>query len=123
LTQWQGGGGEALGKKLKKDPDFGASLSKCAGSGDDFAGHSPKGSAVDTQLRQLLADLVAARVGAGRHWRLLRILYIVRNSTAHTIEPNLAMYQDRAFLLNLLQVVFVSVFVICQLKAKPMPLP
>lgn len=121
VTHWQGGGGETLSKKLKNDPDFGATLCKCAGSEDKFAGRSPKGSAVDVQLRQLLSDSAGASAGAERQWRVLRVLYIVRNCTAHTIVPNLAVYQNRAFPLNLLQVVFLSVFVICQLKAKPMP--
>jgi hypothetical protein len=76
---------------------------------------------VDAELRKLLADLALAPAGVERQWRLLRILYIVRNSTAHTIEPALAMYTDRALLLNLLQVVFLSVFTISQLKARPMP--
>lgn len=123
LTQWQGteGPGGALGGKLKADANFGRLLSATAGNTEAFAGNCPHGAAVDAELRQLLTDLAGASTGVQRQWRLLRILYIARNSTAHTIEPNLAMYNDRAFLLNLLQVVFVSVFVICQLKAKQMP--
>jgi hypothetical protein len=122
LTHWQGAGvGETLSGKLKNDPHFGKLLIGVAGSGKQFAGNPPQGADVDVELRKLLKDLEAAPIGNERHWRLLRILYIVRNSTAHTIEPNMAMYNDRGFLLNLLQVVFVSVFSLCQLKAKPMP--
>lgn len=122
LTRWQGVGGGTLSNKLKQDKDFGQTLSKCAGGEEQFAGNNPKGAAaVNADLRQLLADLKTAPVGAERQWRLLRILYIVRNSTAHTIESNLDVYQNRALLVALLQVVFVSVFTISQLKAKPMP--
>jgi len=122
LTRWQGVGGGTLSNKLKQDKDFGQTLSKCAGGEDQFSGNNPKGAAaVNADLRQLLADLKTAPVGAERQWRLLRILYIVRNSTAHTIESNLDVYQNRALLVALLQVVFVSVFTISQLKAKPMP--
>lgn len=123
LTHWQGadGSGGALSGKLSNDTDFGSSLSTAAGSSSKFAGQCPKqDTEVDAELSELLADLTTAIEGPQRRWRLLRILYIVRNATAHTIEPKLAMYKQRAFLLNLLQAVFVSVFVICQLKGKPM---
>ena len=119
LTQWQGTHGGLHGK-LNNDPEFSNALRASAG-GAKYPGNSPQGAAVDTDLQQLLTDVSAAAAGSPRHWRLLRILYIVRNSTAHTIEPNLAMYANRTLLLNLLQVVFVSVFVISQLKAKRMP--
>jgi hypothetical protein len=123
LTDWQGamGSGETLGVKLKNlDNSVGNILSTAAtGIGAKFVGKS--GLAVDTELQQLLIDLAAAPVGVDRNWRLLRILYITRNSTAHTIETNLAMYNDRTFLLNLIQAVFVSVFVIGQLTGKPPP--
>jgi hypothetical protein len=122
LTHWQlperGGG---LSGKLINDPDFGEMLSKAAGGCEKFARKCPDSSKVDSELNRLMSDLGAAPAGKERQWRLLRILYIVRNSTAHTIEPNLALYKDRAFLVNLLQVVFVSVFALCQLKAKPVP--
>jgi hypothetical protein len=123
LTQWQGpsGRGGALSPKLIHDADFGSALSNAAGSQASFAGNSPHGAVVDSELRQLLADLATAGASPQRSWRILRILYIVRNATAHTIEPALALYQDRALLLTLIQVVFTSVFVIAQLKARPMP--
>lgn len=123
LTNWQGsaGPGGALGGKLKSDPDFGATLSTAAGNTEKFAGFSPHGAAVDTELQQLMSQIAAAPVGPEQQWRLLRILYIVRNSTAHTIEPNLKIYIDRKFVLELMQAVFVSVFVICQLKGKQLP--
>ena len=120
LTYWQGGGDKSLSSKLKEEPDF-AGLTASAGGPEQFAGYCPHGPDVDAALRQLLLDTASAPAGSERQWRVLRILYIARNSTAHSIDPNLAVYQDRALLLSLLQVVFVSVFVVCQLKAKPMP--
>lgn len=121
LTRCQGGGNLSLSPKLINDPDFGGPLTACAGGPAQFARNCPHGAAVGVALHQLLLDVAAAPAGTERQWRLLRILYIVRNSTAHSIDPNLAVYQDRALLLSLLQVVFVSVFVVCQLKARPMP--
>jgi hypothetical protein len=126
LTDWQGRAIHGtLSDKLRGDPHFGNSLSTEAGSVAAFAGNNPANhggaAAVDVALQQLLGDIVAAPVGPQRYWRTLRILYIVRNSTAHTIEPNLAMYNNRAFLLNLTQVVFLSLFVICKLKGLKMP--
>lgn len=121
LTSWQGGKiAGALSNKLKLDPAFGA-LSAAAGNAEQFAGHCPHGPDVELELRQLLKDLAAAPAGTQRAWRSLRILYIVRNSTAHTIDRSLLMYSDRVLLIDLLQTVFVSVFVICQLKGQPMP--
>lgn len=121
LTRWQGGGGSSLSPKLKQDADFGATLSAAAGNQELFAGNCPHGAAVDAELIQLLTALSGAAHGAQRQWRLLRIFYIVRNSTAHTIDPTLGFYSRRDVLLNLLQTVFVSVFVICRLKNKTMP--
>jgi hypothetical protein len=120
LTHWQVSSAKTLGEKLKHDPDFGPRLIACAGK-NVFPGANVHGVGVEIELRKLLADLAGAPRGDQREWRLFRILYIVRNSTAHTIEPSLAVYQDRALLLNLVQVVFVSIFSISQLKAKPMP--
>ena len=123
LTHWQTGTAhDTLRVKLDTDPNFSANLRASAtAEGATFPGNSPHGAAVDADLQALLAALAGATAGGARHWRLLRVLYIVRNSTAHTIEPNLAMYKNRVFLLNLIQAVFVSVFVICQLKGKPIP--
>lgn len=126
LTDWQGRAIHGtLANKLTGDPDFGNSLSTEAGSAAAFAGNNPANNggaaAVDAALQQLLAELATASTTTQKQWRILRILYIVRNSTAHTIEPNLAMYNNRPFLLNLIQAVFVSVFVVCQLKGKQMP--
>lgn len=126
LTDWQGRAIHGtLANKLTGDPHFGNSMSTEAGSAAAFAGNNPANhggaAAVDAALQQLLADLATASTAPQRQWRILRILYIVRNSTAHTIEPTLALYNNRAFLLNLIQAVFVSAFVVCQLKGKTMP--
>jgi hypothetical protein len=122
LTRWQGlTTHKTLSNKLKADPDFGTALSNCAGDPKRFAGNNPTGTAVDVELTQLLASLLTAPPYAERQWRVLRVLSIVRNSTAHAIDPNLAIYRDRALLLKLIQTVFVSVFVISHLKVRPMP--
>jgi hypothetical protein len=132
LTHWQGGKVtkmrkgrvltvNTLGDKLKYDSDFVKLGSNADGGCENFPGACPEGArAINIELRKLLTDLAGLPAGTQRHWRLLRILYIVRNSTAHTIEEGLDVYNDRCLLLNLLQVVFVSVLVIRQLK-KPMP--
>lgn len=123
LTRWQTGAIHgALRKKLDSDPSFGPPLRASAmAEGAHFPGNSPQGAAVDTELQNMLTTISGAAAGSPRHWRLLRILYIARNSTAHVIEPNLAMYTNPALLLNLIQTVFTSVFAICQLKGKQMP--
>lgn len=122
LTAWQRPAQYgALGKKLQDDPSFSTMHNGTHADKQQFAGNSPHGLAVDVELQQLLVDVVAAPSTAMKQRYVLRILYIVRNATAHTIEPNLALYNNRAFLLNLIQAVFVSVFAICQLKGKTMP--
>ena len=124
LTRFQKDQGFAvktLAPKLQGDPNFGARLVAAAG-GNNFPGPNPQtAAAVNAELQTLLTALAAAHVQSERHWRTLRMMYIVRNSTAHTIEPALAMYSNRVFVVNLIQVVFLSAFVICQLKRKPMP--
>ena len=122
LTEWQNRTIHgALGWKLQDDPSFNGLHNGTQADKHRFAGNCPQGADVDIELRQLLTDIVTAPTADRRNRHLLRTLYIVRNSTAHTIEPSLAIYSDRAFLLNLIQVVFVSVFVICHLKGKQMP--
>jgi hypothetical protein len=132
LTHWQGGlvvhktrGGKVepvktLRQKLACDLQFVDLHNKAAGGCQNFPGNMPEGvKDINRELSDLLRELETKPPGTERHWRLLRILYIVRNSTAHTIQEGLDVYKDRELLLNLLQVVFVSVWVIWQLKGKP----
>jgi len=119
LTTWQGGGHGTLGGKLQGDAHF-APLIAAAGSAQAFAGNPPGAAPVATQLAQLLPAALA-NAGADRQWRLLRILYLVRNSTAHTIDPNLPYYTNQSLTVQLAQAVFVSLFTLCQLKVQPMP--
>lgn len=121
LTHWQVPPRKTLRDKLLNDPDFGARLIAAAGGRDSFAGNNPTGPNIESELRQLLNALAVEPIADQRNWRILRTLYIVRNSTAHTISANAAIYRDKQLLMDLLQVVFVSVFVVCQLKMKPMP--
>jgi hypothetical protein len=121
LTSWQGATGNTLARKLIDDADFGLMLRGAAGSQQQFAGSCPHGQDIYNELRQLLTSYAAEPTGVQRDWRLLRILYIVRNSTAHTIDPNLQMYTDRSHLLKLLQAVFIAVFSISKLKNMPLP--
>lgn len=112
--------GATLTKKLGDEPSF-ASLATAAGNVDKFAGTCPKTTAdTDTELRQLLADLQKQSDQDQKDWRTLRIFYIIRNSTAHQIDEALAFYTDR-MLLELLQVVFLSYFVIENRKTGKLP--
>ena len=125
LTAWQSPPiSGTLSKKLMTDSDFNT-VKSIAPTPDDFAGNDPYkrgGTAlVNSELDILLRDLAVATSAPERQWRALRIFYIVRNATAHSIDSSLWLYTDRAFLLKLIQMVFVSVFAICQLKRKPMP--
>jgi len=121
LTKWQGpGGAPTLAPKLSKDQDFGTALVTAEGTGA-FPGPNLHGTDLGAGLKTLLAQLPGTPAGGQRYWRLLRILYLVRNSTAHTIEPTLEIYTNRKLLMELLQAVFLAIFVISQLKAKPMP--
>jgi len=120
LTEWQGGGHSSLSPKLRSDVNFGAAMIAAAGSWQTYVGNPPNLPPVAIQLPQLVQDVVA-NIGSQRHWRLLRILYLVRNSTAHTIDPTLPFYTNRVFALHLTQAVFVSWFTICQLKLRQMP--
>jgi hypothetical protein len=106
--------------KLLGDPSFG-NLTVAAGSPDLFAGNCPKGGNVDPELDKLLANVTAMPPGAQREWIILRILYIVRNATAHTIDPSLMFYRDRQKLLSFIQVIGISVFVVAKLKNEPIP--
>jgi len=113
---------KTLRQKLVHDPQFGILCNRTFGGSKNFPGNIPEGvNDINRALSELLRELETKPAGVEQHCRLLRILYIVRNSTAHTIEDGLELYKDRPLLLNLLQAVFVSVFVICQLKKKPMP--
>lgn len=66
-----------------------------------------------------MAD-IPAHSGVQRQWRVLRVLYLVRNSTAHTIEANLVYLSDRALTIELTQSVFASLFLLAQLKSLPL---
>jgi len=123
LTVLQSGSvvAESLSGKLKDDPHF-ASLITPAGGKKQFAGSPPHGADVDRELRGLLSDLSIAVAPEQKYWRILRILYITRNSTAHHIDPSLGVYSDRSLMLALFQVVFLSAFVIVLLKTGSLPL-
>ena len=115
------GAGKTLSTKLKQDAHFGANMIAAAGSEHLFAGNNPaNAAAMNTELGQLLLD-AAAQTGAQRQWRLLRILYLVRNSTAHTIDANLVYYSNRPRTVELAQAVLTSLFVIRQLKGGALP--
>ena len=104
--------GSTLARKLGDEPSF-APLATAAGNVDKFAGTSPKTTVdTDAEIRQLLNDLQSQSNQEQKDWRTLRVLYIIRNSTAHQIDEDLAFYTDRKLLLELLQVVFLSYFVI-----------
>jgi hypothetical protein len=110
---------KTLHSKLASDPHL-SPLIAVAGADaagvDLFPGKNVLGANVDTELRSLLADIQVQTVAEQRAWRVLRILYIIRNSTAHQIESTLAFYQDRQYLLDLIQVTLVAAFVIQQRK-------
>ena len=72
-------------------------------------------------LKQLLQEIANAGAIAERQWRVLRILYIVRNATAHTIDPMLDFYTDRGRLLSLIRVVLLSAFILRQRKGQAIP--
>lgn len=112
--------GLSLSPKLKCDPDF-AQLVTAAGGSEQFAGNNPHGPAVEAELKQLLGDVAIQTTDDEREWRLLRVFYIVRNSTAHQIEDSLSFHHDRPFLLQLLQAVFIAYFVIEKRKKGAAP--
>lgn len=113
--------GKMLSKKLQDDPGF-AGLATAAGSKIAFAGTNPATTAAtDIELRQLLSDLQTQADQDQKDWRSLRVLYIIRNCTAHQIDEALAFYSDRKLLLELLQVVFLSYFVIEKRKIGTLP--
>jgi hypothetical protein len=121
LTVLQKGavGAKVLHHKMAGDPHLGylvAVAGKDATGSDRFPGDSPNGPAVDTALRALLADIRSQTSADDRAWRALRVLYIVRNATAHQIETTLDFYKERQYLLDLLQVVLAGVFLIQQKK-------
>ena len=103
--------GKTLSKKLTDDSSFSA-LVTAAGNQANFAGNNPNGAAAtDAELKSLIADAAAATSDDGKHWRVLRVFYLVRNSTAHQIDDALSFHTDLAYLKQLLQVVFVGYFV------------
>lgn len=88
-------------------------MANAAPSKDDFCGKYPKTAVdIDQELRALVAGAETQAIYEQKAWRILRILYIVRNATAHIIDPSLSFYTDRDLLMKLLQVVCLSVFVI-----------
>jgi len=110
-----------LSRKLGDDPAFSA-FAIAAGNVDKFAGTYPKTTAdTDAEIRQLLNDLQVQSDQDQKDWRVLRLLYIIRNCTAHQIDEALAFYTDRKLLLELLQVVFLSCFVIEKRKTGTIP--
>lgn len=121
FTGWPGGVGKTLSKKFQQDPSFGATMSAAAGTPDQFAGNNPTtAGGLNTELTQLVHDIVA-QSAVQRQWRVLRVLYLVRNSTAHTIDTNLLYYSNRALTVELTQTVFASLFLLCQLRGRSIP--
>jgi hypothetical protein len=112
--------GNTLSKKLQDDPSF-RSLVAAAGGNSQFAGNNPHGAAVDAELRTLLTGIASQTTDDEKDWRILRLFYIVRNSTAHEIVETLSFHADRAFLTELLQVVFIACFVIEKRKLGAAP--
>ena len=113
--------GATLSKKLGSDPAF-APLVTAAGSEQQFSGNCPKAPIdVEIEIRQLLSDLKLQTAEDHKDWRVLRLLYIVRNATAHEINDGLAFYTDRKLLLELLHVTFLSRFVIERRKLGAAP--
>lgn len=92
-----------------------------APSKDRFCRQCPSGAAVNTELVTLLSKISLETSYEQKAWRILRVLYIIRNATAHVIEPVLDLYTDRPKLLELLQVVLLSVFVISKESGKTIP--
>jgi hypothetical protein len=110
-----------LSRKLGDDLALSALVS-AAGNVDRFAGTCPKTTSdTDAEIRQLLNDLQVQSDQDQKDWRVLRLLYIIRNCTAHQIDEALAFYTDRKLLLELLQVVFLSCFVIEKRKTGTIP--
>jgi len=118
LTQLQSGTERsALWRKLDGDTDF-ACLKTVP---NRFPGQMPDDAQIESALRQLLTEAVAETLTTEKQWRILRVLYIMRNATAHVINPSLPFYIDRSLLLELIQVVLISAFVIRQLKRAAVP--
>lgn len=104
-----------LSWKLQDDPNF-ALLVAAAGGGPQFAGNNPHGPAVDTELNALLTAIESQATETEKIWRLLRVFYIVRNSTAHQIDASLAFHTNRDYLVKLIQAVVLAYFAIEKLK-------
>ena len=99
----------ALSRKLS----FLSRMANAAPSKDDFCGKYPNTAVdIDQELRALIAGIETEATYEQKAWRILRTLYIVRNATAHIIDPSLSFYTDRDLLMKLLQVVCLSIFVI-----------
>lgn len=120
LAEWQHPAPGTIATRLHSDPAFGAAMCAAAGNQQLFVGDCPQGSDVGMELTQLMQD-VQVQAGAQRHWRLLRILWIVRNSTAHSIDPTLPYYSNLPQSLELARAVFISLFLIRQLRGQGMP--
>jgi len=71
-------------------------------------------------LRQLAQEIEVVGTEERRQWRTLRVLYIIRNVTAHVIEPGLELYNDRDLALRLLQLVLIAGLMIEQIKRAPL---
>jgi hypothetical protein len=107
--------GNSLSPKLKNDPVFSA-LVTAAGGKDHFPGKNLHGAAVDKELNALLTAIYSQQTENEKMWRLLRVLYIVRNSTAHQIDGSLAFHANRDYLVKLIQAVMLAYFAIERLK-------
>jgi hypothetical protein len=104
--------GSTLSKKLSDEPSF-APLVTAAGNQENFAGTCPKTTAdIDSEIRRLIHELASQTSQVQKDWRILRLLYIIRNCTAHQIDEGLCFYSDRNLLLELIQIVFMSYFIV-----------
>jgi hypothetical protein len=72
--------------------------------------------AVDIALYDLLNKIESQAQETEMLWRLLRILYIVRNATAHRIDGSLAFHANRDYLVKLIQAVMLAYFAIEKLE-------
>jgi hypothetical protein len=122
LTRLQGGGGDSLSPKLNQDPDF-SILRQRAGGDAAFAGgmRNLSSAALNAELGRLLREIDQSQNVDEIQWRVIRLLYLARNSTAHAIDPALDYHRDRALALRLLQTVLFAAFVIRQKKNAPFP--
>lgn len=113
-----GGNGtsKSLGSKIINDKRDFALLFNAAVNADTVAGNNP--SDPDKEIKNLISDIKNQNTLIQKEWRIMRILYIVRNSTAHNIDESSDIYKNRDYVLNLMSCVFISVFLIEKFKNK-----